>query len=387
MNHLINLDKYKAPQKETEKEKLRKDVGFKTTIHLSAIRTKIKEENDKGENINPSRWSANQETIYQLEIVLPKSDSRDSLVAGLQLIVDSKENGTTLTGQEKILADKAEEKLALIKGKLLERGELDQEMKKQEEEHLESVMKSTGKAFDRLGEKIGKLNKLEFTLGASVAFLALTSIIAFLKPKGKKKSVLEVTLRWLAIIGTGGFLISGFNKEDNGVFKKAKDLYFNTTETVNGESETPILERLTNKEINLKSEFAEEIFAVSDVSLKTAIDVWHDNRTKGKISRAELGIPPRFKNKFSDEQLFSLLDTLFQEYPKTLLKFLSSDEREKVRDENGYLLVEKWYETPELEGRVTVSALWMDYLLDQPPPGFEIKNNVMVSKKTGKKHP
>jgi hypothetical protein len=380
MSHPVikDLEVYQAPKQEPGKEALKKKIGTDTKIHLSDIQARIEKGNEgKGANeaINPSKWIADEKTIEELKKVLPASKARDALVHGLGLRIDEKSRA--LKPAETTFAMKAEQKLSLIKSQLLERGAFRQEVEDHKTELLKGgVIKDTGKSFERLGEKLKNLEGIELVLAVGVGIFALTSLYSILKKDGDKESVLKVAARWGALAFAGNFAVSGLRKDGKGLFGSAKELYAKTLDSTGVKSEIPTSEQLKDKNINLNSDFAEEIMATSNIPLETTIGVWHANRNKKRISRRELGISSKFEGKLNDKQLFSLVDSLLREYPKNMRPyFRKNSEEEKIlkADTNdGYRLVEKWYlNNPEVKENMTLGKLWMDYMLDDPPPGYE----------------
>ncbi|MBU1151908.1 hypothetical protein KJ632_03735 [Patescibacteria group bacterium] len=372
-----DLDAYEAPKEEIGKESLKKKIGVDTKIHLSDIQSRIEKDNagkSASEAINPSKWIADQKTIEQIKKVLPKSKARDALIHGLRLRIEG-----PLNAADKPFAMKAEEKLSLIKSQLLERGAFRQEVEDHKTELLKGgVIKDTGKSLERLGEKLKNLEGVELVLAVGVGIFALTSLYNIFKKEGGKESILKVAARWGALALAGNFVVSGLRKDGKGLFGSAKELFEKTIESTGVKGKVPTSEQLKDKNINLNSDFAEEIMATSNIPLKTTIGVWHANRNKKSISRQELGISSKFEGKLNDKQLFSLVDSLLREYPKNMKPyFKKGSEEEKIlqADENdGYRLIEKWYlNDSDTKENMTLGKLWMDYMLDDPPPGRKLE--------------
>lgn len=374
------LEAYKAPKKgSVHLNRLKQNIGMDTTIHLSEIRARIEKDNkDKkaGEEINPSKWIADQKTVDDIKKVLPESKARDALVHGLVLRIGESPKAP-LKPAQLLFAQKAEEKLALIKSQLLERGALRQEMEDRETKLLKGgVIKDAGKAIDRLSEKVKSLEGKELILAIGVGLFALTSLYNIFKKKDGQESILKVFARWATIAVAGDFVVSGLRKDGKGLFGSVKELFIKTAEASGAKNKVPTGKQLEAKKINLNSDFAEEIMATSNVSLETAISVWHTHREERKIPRRKLGISSKFEGKLSDKQLFGLVDALLREYPKSMEKYFKPGSKEKkilaADKNNGYLLIEKWYlKDSEAKENMTLGKLWLDYLLDNPPPGYE----------------
>lgn len=358
---------------------------MKTTTSFSAIEANLRKHNEKAgadKEINPSTFTTDRKTIESLEKILPPSAGKLSLLKGLQLEVKRKKaieagQADPLNSVQKNLAEESRDQLRIIVKQLMHRNAFRKETENKTTELLKGgIMRNFSDGVKRLKKKISKMNPAQLAAAGAVAYIGITSLynLLFSKDKDGNESLLTVAGRWTAAIATIHFGTKWMSSDGESIFSGAKKLISKTAADTVGSGSVPDTEKL--KEMGMKGEYGEEIMALTNCSMPTVLRLWHAARGSGKIKHRDLGLPGKWKNKMSENQIFELVDYLFQEYPRKIREYLTPEERRTLDDTGGWKLVENWYienkfvRNNNLE--MKFGDFYADYIMDNPPPGRKL---------------